>query len=113
LFGDHDLSVTTALHCETVTGRSMAEPLTARDRATHGDMVELRLDGVADVDVAGARQMARSRFVACDRCDARRVGAHRHHESRGEHDALSGRGLFRATASTSEDFEAAVEAALS
>jgi 3-dehydroquinate dehydratase/shikimate dehydrogenase len=32
----------------------MAELLTARDRATHGDMVELRLDGVADVDVAGA-----------------------------------------------------------
>jgi 3-dehydroquinate dehydratase/shikimate dehydrogenase len=46
--------MTTALLCETVTGRSMAELLTARDQATHGDMVELRLDGVADVDVAGA-----------------------------------------------------------
>jgi 3-dehydroquinate dehydratase / shikimate dehydrogenase len=46
--------VTTALLCETVTGRTMAELRMARDRATHGDMVELRLDGVADVDVAGA-----------------------------------------------------------
>jgi 3-dehydroquinate dehydratase/shikimate dehydrogenase len=32
----------------------MAELLAARDAATHGDMVELRLDGVADLDVAGA-----------------------------------------------------------
>jgi 3-dehydroquinate dehydratase / shikimate dehydrogenase len=46
--------MTTALLCETVTGHSMAELLAARDSATHGDMVELRLDGVADVDVAGA-----------------------------------------------------------
>ena len=46
--------MTTALLCETVTGRSMAELLAARDGATHGDMVELRLDGVADLDVAGA-----------------------------------------------------------
>jgi len=45
-----------ALLCETVTGRSMAELLAARDKATHGDMVELRLDGVADLDVAGALQ---------------------------------------------------------
>lgn len=46
--------MTTALLCETVTGHSMAELVAARDSATHGDMVELRLDGVADVDVAGA-----------------------------------------------------------
>ena len=46
--------MTTALLCETVTGQSMAELVAARDEATHGDMVELRLDGVADVDVAGA-----------------------------------------------------------
>ena len=39
--------------CETVTGRSMAELLAARDRA-EGDMVELRLDGVADLDVDAA-----------------------------------------------------------
>ena len=40
--------------CETVTGRSMAELLAARDAAVTGDMVELRLDGVADLDVARA-----------------------------------------------------------
>ena len=39
--------MTTALLCETVTGHTMAELLAARDSATHGDMVELRLDGVA------------------------------------------------------------------
>jgi 3-dehydroquinate dehydratase/shikimate dehydrogenase len=43
-----------SLLCETVTGRSMAELLAARDAATVADMVELRLDGVADLDVAGA-----------------------------------------------------------
>ena len=43
-----------SLLCETVTGRSMAELLAARDAATDGDMIELRLDGVADVDVAAA-----------------------------------------------------------
>ena len=46
--------MTMALLCETVTGQSMAELLAARDSATHGDMVELRLDGVADLDVAAA-----------------------------------------------------------
>src|SRR6188472_1705709 len=34
----------------------MRELLAARDAATAGDMVELRLDGVRDVDVAGALQ---------------------------------------------------------
>ncbi len=48
--------MTTALLCETVTGHTMAELLAARDSATHGDMVELRLDGVRDLDVAGALQ---------------------------------------------------------
>ena len=43
-----------SLLCETVTGRSMAELIAARDAATAADMVELRLDGVADLDVAGA-----------------------------------------------------------
>ena len=42
------------LLCETVTGRSMAELIAARDSATAADMVELRLDGVADLDVARA-----------------------------------------------------------
>ena len=43
-----------ALLCETVTGATMHELLMARDVATTGDLVELRLDGVQDVDVAGA-----------------------------------------------------------
>jgi 3-dehydroquinate dehydratase / shikimate dehydrogenase len=38
---------------ETVSGRTMAELLAARDRASAG-LVELRLDGVEDLDVAGA-----------------------------------------------------------
>jgi 3-dehydroquinate dehydratase/shikimate dehydrogenase len=42
-----------SLLCETVTGRTTAELRTARDAAV-ADMVELRLDGVADLDVAGA-----------------------------------------------------------
>ncbi len=42
------------LICETVTGRSMAELLAARDACRHADLVELRLDGVTDLDVAGA-----------------------------------------------------------
>jgi 3-dehydroquinate dehydratase/shikimate dehydrogenase len=43
-----------ALLVETVTGRTMAELIAARDSATRADMVELRLDGVEDVDVPGA-----------------------------------------------------------
>ena len=43
-----------ALLCETVTGATMHELLAARDAATTGDLVELRLDGVQDVDVAAA-----------------------------------------------------------
>ena len=46
--------MSTALLCETVTGTSMAALRAARDAARVGDMVELRLDGVADLDVAGA-----------------------------------------------------------
>ena len=44
----------TSLLCETVTGRTMAELIAARDAATAGDMLELRLDGIADADVARA-----------------------------------------------------------
>jgi len=40
--------------CETVTGATMRDLLAARDAATAGDMVELRLDGVRDLDVEGA-----------------------------------------------------------
>lgn len=46
--------MTSSLLCETVTGRSMAELNTARDAVVFADMVELRLDGVADADAAGA-----------------------------------------------------------
>jgi 3-dehydroquinate dehydratase/shikimate dehydrogenase len=41
-----------SLLCETVTGQSTADLRAARDAAV-ADMVEVRLDGVADVDVAG------------------------------------------------------------
>src|SRR5688572_10411465 len=46
--------MTRALLCETVTAETMAGLLSARDRAVEADMIELRLDGVQDVDVAGA-----------------------------------------------------------
>src|SRR5262249_5167323 len=39
---------------ETVTGRTMAELRAARDAVRHADLVELRLDGTAGIDVAGA-----------------------------------------------------------
>jgi 3-dehydroquinate dehydratase/shikimate dehydrogenase len=44
----------TPLLCETVTGRTMAELIVARDAVRHADMVEVRLDGVADADPVGA-----------------------------------------------------------
>jgi 3-dehydroquinate dehydratase/shikimate dehydrogenase len=47
-------NVTRSLLVETVTGRTMAELVAARDGATRADMVELRLDGVEDVNVRGA-----------------------------------------------------------
>lgn len=40
--------------CATVTAATMAELRTRRDQVRGADLVELRLDGVADVDVAGA-----------------------------------------------------------
>ena len=43
-----------ALICETVTGGTMPELVVARDAVASADMVELRLDGVNDLDVAGA-----------------------------------------------------------
>src|SRR4051812_4754158 len=42
-----------ALLCETVTARSTADLRAARD-ASSADMVELRLDGVEDIDVSAA-----------------------------------------------------------
>jgi 3-dehydroquinate dehydratase/shikimate dehydrogenase len=44
-----------SLLCETVTADSMADRRAARDAAV-ADRVEVRLDGVADLDVAGALQ---------------------------------------------------------
>ena len=46
--------MTSSLLCETVTGATMAELTAARDAAVAADMVELRLDGVRDLDVAQA-----------------------------------------------------------
>jgi len=51
-----------SLLCETVTGQSMADLRAARDAAV-ADMVEVRLDGVADLDVAGALQGRRKPVV--------------------------------------------------
>ena len=48
-----------ALLCETVTGATMAELTVARGRAVAADMVEVRLDGVRDLDVAQALHGAR------------------------------------------------------
>jgi 3-dehydroquinate dehydratase / shikimate dehydrogenase len=46
-----------ALLCETVTATTMAELLAARDRVVaHADMVELRLDGISDLNVGAAVQ---------------------------------------------------------
>ena len=44
----------TSLLCETVTARTTADLRSTRDAAITGDLVELRLDGVADLDVAAA-----------------------------------------------------------
>jgi 3-dehydroquinate dehydratase / shikimate dehydrogenase len=41
---------------ETVTASTMAELCAARDAATGADIIELRIDGVADIDVAAAVQ---------------------------------------------------------
>jgi 3-dehydroquinate dehydratase/shikimate dehydrogenase len=52
-----------SLLCETVTGQTMADLRAARDAAV-ADMVELRLDGVRDLDVAGALDARRKPIVA-------------------------------------------------
>lgn len=53
-----------ALVCETVTADSMAGLLAARDAVVDADLVELRLDGVRDLDVAGALKRRRRPVVA-------------------------------------------------
>jgi 3-dehydroquinate dehydratase/shikimate dehydrogenase len=52
-----------SLLCETVTGATMAELVAARDAAVHADLIELRLDGVADPDVARALHGRRAPVV--------------------------------------------------
>ena len=51
----------TALICQTVQARTMAELRRARDEATDADLVELRLDALApgELDVAGALEGGR------------------------------------------------------
>lgn len=56
--------MTPSLLCETVTGDTMAELIAARRRATAADMVELRLDGVRDLDVAQALHGGRVPVIA-------------------------------------------------
>lgn len=76
--------------CETVTGRSMAELLAARDAATAGDLVELRLDGVANLDVA--RALDGRRVPAVVTCRAMWEGG-RFDGSEGERRAILARAL--------------------
>jgi 3-dehydroquinate dehydratase/shikimate dehydrogenase len=55
-----------ALVCETVTASRLEELRAARDRDPMADLVELRLDGVRDLDVAGALAgRTRSVIVTC------------------------------------------------
>jgi len=58
--------------CETVTGATTADLVAARDAATTGDMVELRVDGVADLDVAAV--LAGRRWPVIFTCRARWEG---------------------------------------
>jgi len=53
-----------SLLCETVTGDTMAQLLAARNAAAGVDMVELRLDGVKDLDVEGALHQRRGPVIA-------------------------------------------------
>jgi 3-dehydroquinate dehydratase / shikimate dehydrogenase len=58
--------------CETVTGGSLDELRRARDAATGADLIELRLDGVRDPDVAGALSGRRRPVIVT--CRARTDG---------------------------------------
>jgi 3-dehydroquinate dehydratase/shikimate dehydrogenase len=52
-----------SLLCETVTGRTTAELVAARERATVGDLVELRLDGVEALELPRALSGRRTPVV--------------------------------------------------
>jgi 3-dehydroquinate dehydratase / shikimate dehydrogenase len=54
---------TTPLLCVTLTAPTMAELRAARDRVAHADLVELRLDTVADPSVEGALQGRRTPVI--------------------------------------------------
>jgi 3-dehydroquinate dehydratase/shikimate dehydrogenase len=49
--------------CETIAGGTMAELLSRREAATEADVVELRLDGIVDLDVARALRGRRTPAV--------------------------------------------------
>src|SRR5262245_40500111 len=54
------------LVCETVTATRMADLRARRDKTPGAEMVELRLDGVRDLDVAGALEgRAKPVVVTC------------------------------------------------
>lgn len=61
-----------ALLCETVTADTLGALRAERDAATVGDLVELRLDGLRDLDVAGA--LAGRRVPAVVTCRAKWEG---------------------------------------
>ena len=46
--------MTASLLCETIAGDTMADLMAARERAAAADLLEMRLDGVRDLDVAQA-----------------------------------------------------------
>ena len=58
-----DFWMTPSLLCETVTGDTMAELTAARGRAAAADMMELRLDGVRDLNVAQALHGGRAPVI--------------------------------------------------
>ncbi|HEY6510034.1 MAG TPA: type I 3-dehydroquinate dehydratase, partial [Vicinamibacterales bacterium] len=64
--------MTSALLCETVTADTLGALRAGRDAATVGDLVELRLDGLRDLDVAGA--LAGRRVPAVVTCRAKWEG---------------------------------------
>ena len=55
--------MSTALLCATVTADTMAELRHRRDLVQGADLVELRLDGIRDLDVAGALAGRRTRVI--------------------------------------------------
>ena len=55
--------MTQTLLCVTVTGQTMCDVRRARDSACGADLIEVRLDGVSDLDVAGALEGRRRPVV--------------------------------------------------